>query len=118
MSIYQSTLTFSDDRWDEDDPPAPLVYQGSHVLPCDDSPRGGAFMLASIPGFIDRAGRDVPGDDRLHPWLRVDAVEHPSTHGEAVPGMGTVVLDRAQAQELRDYLDSWLAMSSPDSLGS
>ena len=40
-------------------PDAPLVYQGSHVLPSDGDKRGGFVDIASIPSHVTRDGRDA-----------------------------------------------------------
>lgn len=107
MSIYGTTVTLSAE-YDDDDPP--IIYQGSHVLPSDDDPRGGVLMFAQIPGWIERDGRDKPDDEsQPHPWLRLDLIESPKTDGGSDPGHATVVLDRKQAEQVRDYLADWLS---------
>lgn len=99
-------------RWDKDgdvwemsdrpcdcgQPDAPLVYQGSHVLPLVTDERGGDIDIASIPGFITRDGRDNGGDeDRPWPFLRF------GVNGE------TVVLTERNAREVAATLNDWLA---------
>lgn len=82
----------------------PVVYQGSHVLPADTDRRAGTFGFAEIPGHITRDGRDdgPEDDDRPWPWLRV------TMRAEGAPDCQDVVLDRGQAETLRDYLIDWL----------
>jgi hypothetical protein len=131
VSIYGSTLAFSDS--DHEDgcefyvetspgildysgrpcscgtPSAPIVYEGSHVLPSDTDRRGGDLNFAVIPDFIERDGRE----DGPHDWLRVGMVSVDSTliyEGKPYQpgGRAVVVLDRRQVEEMRDYLTSWL----------
>src|SRR5438128_5499828 len=119
MSIYGSTLSFTDSGHDDDcafyvevepnvfdfsgkpctcgTPWAPIVYEGSHVLPSDDARRGGEFSLAAIPDHIEREGREAGP----HPWLRVSmhTVASETTY-KGKPyveaGDATVILDHAQ----------------------
>jgi hypothetical protein len=81
----------------------PIEYRGSHILPSDDDPRDGVFNLGHIPGFIDREGRppvnDEDEDYPCHPWLRMFV------------NAETVLLDRRQVAEVRDYLSYWLCHS-------
>lgn len=96
MSIYASI-----DGIDEDEfVGAPWVYQGSHILPTDDDPRGGEVSLALIPSHITRDGRDdQPADGTPWPWLRLNL---------DVPGDDpTVLLNPAQARHLADHLNRW-----------
>jgi hypothetical protein len=84
----------------------PLVYQGSHVLPSDDDPRGGDVDLSIIPGFIERSPDRPPlsdWDQPYHPWLRLSVTDH-AEDGRMV----TVVLDRWQVERMRDGLNFWL----------
>jgi hypothetical protein len=128
MSIYASTISFSEDEHEDDcaiyietspsifkfsgepcdcgTPIAPLVYQGSNVLPSLGDERGGTFELAEIPSFIQRDGQSNGREGVLKDFLRVDVQED----GPAQ----TVVLDRSQAKELRDYLSSWLEREPHD----
>ncbi len=79
----------------------PLRYQGSHVLPSDDDPRGGCVEVAMIPGFIEREGRTLdgagPDDTPCWPWIRLSV------------GEGTAVLTRTQVAEIHAYLGEWLS---------
>lgn len=96
MSIYASI-----DGIDEDEPVgAPWLYQGSHILPAEDDPRGGEIGLALIPSHITRDGRDdQPADGTPWPWLRLNV---------DVPGEDpTVLLNPAQARYLADRLNKW-----------
>lgn len=81
----------------------PIGYQASHILPSDEDPRAGTFDLSHIPGFISHAGRPPINDDDedypAHPWLRIGLNRE------------TVVLDRAQVIEVRDYLTAWLEVA-------
>lgn len=84
----------------------PILYQGSHVLPSDDDQRCGDVDLSTVPGFISREP-DRPAlsdwDQPYHPWLRLTVDDH-IEGGRAV----TVVLDRWQAEQMRDGLNFWL----------
>ncbi len=115
MSIYASTLSF-DDEFPEEGNTAPILYRGSHVYP-DPEDRGGEMDFGVIPGHIAEGG----GYDEEHehwatachrPFLRVGfrdpfGNEYPDKH--ATPSSGTVVLDAKQVEELRDYLNDFLA---------
>ncbi|MFY1686383.1 hypothetical protein [Plantactinospora sp. WMMB782] len=97
MSIYATALPL-----DGDEQPAPIVYQGSHVLPADGDARDGVLLLCQIPGHISLNGRDSPDDERtVWPWLRL------SLHGPG--GDATVVLDREQVERIHAYLGEWLS---------
>lgn len=125
MSIWAEIITIEDERqWraaleaqgiktgvirdgepDFDDLDAPIVYQGSHVLPDEAHVRGGSVGLALIPAHVrfwrdnpDANGEDEPDDGAPEPFLRLDV------EGED----GTVVLTRRQATRLRDALNDWL----------
>lgn len=132
MSIYCSSLMFSDDDHTHgcafyvEDPPgsdcyeisgrpcdcgiptAPLIYQGSHVLPSDSDSRGGDVEIADIPDFIRRDGRDDGQGTGLKDWIRLTVVESPETYGPPQRGLATVVLTREQAGGMRDWLTTWL----------
>lgn len=127
MSIYATIFHIEDERqWiaelqesgvdaavirdgepDPTDLDAPIIYQGSHVLPSHDDPRGGSVSLALIPPHITRDGRD----DRTEgegpwPFLRLDVSSHSTTnHGGC---LATVVLTDQQVLRLRDALTKWL----------
>jgi hypothetical protein len=94
-------------------PRAPLVYEGSHVLPSDSDRRGGGIDVAGIPDFIERDGRDDAQGSGLKDWLRMSVHSDPSTETyEGEPyvrgGDADVVLDRRGVEELRDTLTAWL----------
>jgi ADP-ribose pyrophosphatase YjhB (NUDIX family) len=78
----------------------PLVYQGSHVLPSDEDPRGGTASIGFIPGFIgatDRPALNTDGEDTpYHPWLRLSV------------NQADVVLTRTQVAGLHEWLTWWL----------
>jgi hypothetical protein len=128
MSIYVTTVAIADDdhaahcaQWELiagfnatyhlDDTractcqPGPLAYQGSHILPADTDPRGGHFDLGAIPGFITRDGRPPLSDLEdwpYHPWLRVSVNQE------------TVVLTRAQVEQVHTELGRWLNHTGGD----
>lgn len=60
MSIFASFCCMGDDE----EHPAPIVYQASHILPTPGDDRGGSFDLGLIPGYAARQGVEF-GDDRL-----------------------------------------------------
>ena len=96
MSIYGSLPGISTD--DEHGPP--WLYQGSHLLPTEDDPRGGSVGLAEIPGHITRDHRDnQPDDDRPWPWLRLSI--------DTQPDDPAVVINPAQARHLAGQLTAW-----------
>lgn len=96
MSIYASMPGVDD----EEPCGPPWVYQGSHILPSEDDPRGGTIDLAHIPSHITRDGRDdQPEDDKPWPWLRLGVVED----GVVID----VVINPAQARHLADQLTGW-----------
>ena len=90
---------------------SPWAYRGSHVIPDAGDERRGLVELGAIPAFVEDARRGAPEEDHREgdlPWLRLSVQTH------ALAGQGdeaTVVLDRAQAAELRDALDEWLQRS-------
>ena len=97
MSVYITLLDISAVGSEENGLGAPFMYLGSHVVPTDDSPRGGWVEVASIPAFCG------PDPGRLVDFLRLDA-------GATEDGdpMVTKVLNRAQVKALRDTLTRWL----------
>lgn len=127
MSIFASLKAPSDDehtddcaRWDKridadgetweiserdcdcGQPDAPLVYQGSHVLPEETDLRGGYVDLALIPAHV-RFWRDNPDapvstgpDNPPDPYLRL------GVNGE------TVILTRRHVSEIWAELSEWL----------
>ena len=137
MSIYGTFLTLSDDDHEDgcaiyvENPPgsscfefsgkpcscgtprAPIVYEGSHILPSDDDRRGGEVQLASIPDFITRDGRDDAKGDGLKDWLRLSVCSlNSEMQYQGAPyvtaGQADVVLSRSLVKELRDALTGWL----------
>jgi hypothetical protein len=89
--------------------PAPLVYQGSHVNPAGDQPRGGSVDFAAIPNHCHPSVRGS-GTDEGPPveFARLSVAEDKSTYHGGNPGYATVVLERAQVEKLRDCLTVWL----------
>lgn len=135
MSIYGTWLSLSDDEHEDDCavwvetepgcfehsgnpcscglPRAPLVYEGSHVLPADSDPRGGSLDVAAIPDFIEREERDDAQGEGLKDWLRLTVSSVPSRERyKGKPyvsgGHATLVLTRSHVEELRDTLSAWL----------
>jgi len=127
VSIYATILTIEDERqWmagleaegiragvirdgepDADDLDAPIIYQGSHLLPRDNDKRGGSVDLALIPSHITRDGRDDKAEDEAPwPWLRLGV-------SDGIGSDATVVITSRQAKRLRDSLTDWLAQVSP-----
>ncbi|HWB38270.1 MAG TPA: hypothetical protein VHA75_19800 [Rugosimonospora sp.] len=89
--------------------PPPLIYQGSHVNPSDDGPRGGSVDVAAIPNHCHPSVRGSLADEGPPvEFLRLSVAEDPTTYGETLPGYAEVVLDRAQVEEFRDTLTCWL----------
>ena len=110
MSIYGSFAIFDG----EEDLPAPLIYQRSHVLPHPGDARGGSLDLGLISGWVTRDGKCLhgrddmcPEDDHVWPYLRV-SLTHPND-----PEGVTVVLDAAQVAKLHDELATWLDAAGP-----
>lgn len=98
MSVYGSIPGIDS----EEECGPPWKYQGSHVLPAEDDPRGGNISLALIPSHISRDGRDdQPEDGTPWPWLRVSVDPDDRTCGS------TVVIDPAQARHLAGLLTEW-----------
>lgn len=99
MSIYASIEGIGD-YGDPEHLGQPWVYAGSHVLPREDGPRGGAVGFAVIPSHITRDGRDdQPADGAPWPWLRL--------HLDVPSGDPCVLLDAAQARFLAAQLAAW-----------
>lgn len=101
MSIYATIPGI-----DGDEPCGPpWIYQGSHILPDEDDPRGGNVGLALIPSHITRDGRDdAPEEGQPWPWLRlsVDRGDDPA-----------VILSPAQARHLAGQLIAWADEADP-----
>jgi len=93
---------------------SPYVYLGSHVRPTADLPRGGSLEVGSVPNHChpDAESDADPDIDDVRwrvEFLRIGIHEDAATyHHEEHHGDATVVLDRRQAQELRDCLTRWL----------
>ena len=128
MSIYGTFFTIEDERqWiseleakgvgaavirdgepHPDDLDAPIVYQGSNVIPSESDPRGGSVDLAHISKFV-RFWRDNPDaptheePEGLEPFVRL------CVHSDE---LATVVLTAHQVRRLRDSLDEWLSAVS------
>ncbi len=121
MSVWASILGIEDERqWmadleaqgigagairdgepEPDDLDAPIVYQGSHVVPDDTDERGGSVDLACLPGHITRDARD-DGDGPGLPYLRLGV--------QVAAGLdpATVILTERQARRLHETLGEWL----------
>jgi hypothetical protein len=98
VSIYGSFGVFDGG---EPDQPAPIVYQGSHILPSTDDPRAGNFDLGLINGWITAQGRTGPTDEALWPYLRAGA-------GDAEGRQVELVFDVEQVEQLHADLGWWL----------
>jgi hypothetical protein len=82
-------------------PDAPILYQGSHVLPSPSDKRGGYVDIAAIPAHVrywreHPDGRDEPTDGPPDPYLRF------GVNGE------TVILDVRNARTVYESLREWL----------
>lgn len=137
MSIWASFLGIEDERqWvaglktsginagvvrdggpEFDDLDAPIIYQGSHVLPEMSDARGGSVDLAYIPEHVRfwRENPDASVEDEPYdipdPYLRLGVHAHDDTyHGG---GDATVLLTVRQATRLRDSLSWWLKATQP-----
>ena len=99
MSIYASIPGI-----DTDAPCGPpWLYQGSHILPDDDDPRGGVISLALIPSHITPTLLDdQPEDGPPWPWLRV-STDAPDA-----------LINPAQARHLAEQLTDWADNAQPD----
>lgn len=91
-------------------PDAPIVYQGSNVLPSLDDRRGGWVDIALIPPHV-RYWRESPGapvasepdswTSSPEPFLRFGVGELRGDHG-------TVLLTVRNVIEVRDTLSAWI----------
>lgn len=88
---------------------APILYQGSHVTPTIEDPRGGSIDLATIPPHISPRGI-AHDEEQATRWdfLRFGFVL--PAEKSTVEGMyvAECLLDRDQITELRDELTKWL----------
>lgn len=97
----------------------PWIYQGSHILPAVNDPRGGGVLACAIPDHITRDGRD-DGKEGPKDWLRLTVFAEPWEGPETTwfdgtvhrhieeGGQACVVLNREQVQRMRDTLTAWL----------
>lgn len=107
MSIYASIEGIGGDG-DPEDLGQPWIYQGSHVLPDEDDPRGGSIGLALIPSHITRDGRDdAPEAGQPWPWLRLSLDMLPD------PSDPTVLISPAQARHIGATLTAWADDTDP-----
>lgn len=109
MSIYVSIPGVGDLAGGDDEQAGELTrYQGSHMLPAEDDPRGGHIGLAEIPSHITRDGRgDQPEDGASWPWLRLHVADVP-------PDDPCVILTPAQARHLAAQLTGWADSAAHD----
>lgn len=106
MSIYASLYGIGGEE--DAGPGEPWIYQGSHILPDEDDPRGGNVGLALIPSHITRDGRDdQPEDGTPWPWLRL------SIYAGDDPA---VLLNPAQARYLAQQLSDWADSAQPPTI--
>jgi hypothetical protein len=132
LSIWASTLGIEDERqWkadlkaagigagiirdggpDFDDLDAPIIYQGSHILPDESHARGGSVDLAVVPAHVRYWRENPDGDDEpeggCEPYLRLSVHQYPSDDGDYERMDATVVLTRRQGGRLRDAINEWL----------
>ncbi|MCT9092894.1 hypothetical protein N4G70_29075 [Streptomyces sp. ASQP_92] len=108
MSIYATIEGIGGDG-DPEDLGMPWIYQGSHILPDEDDPRGGDVGLALIPSHITRDGRDDQPEDGIPwPWLRL-SIDAESDRA--------VLLSPAQARRLGQQLANWADEVDPTTDG-
>jgi hypothetical protein len=110
VSIFASSFSIDSEWPEEDDDKGPYVYEGSHILPSPDSPRGGCLHCSHIPDHITRGVPDEPDyvGEGLKDYLRFGLSELQRPDINQYPGSGDVLLDREQVTRLRDYLTWWL----------
>jgi len=87
---------------------APIIYQGSHINPSADDPRGGAVFFCGIPNHCHPSVRGTDTDDG--PSVDYGRLAVHQDDGDS----GAVVLDRAQITKLRDTLTEWLDSRDPE----
>lgn len=107
---------------------APIVYQGSHVLPDYKDRRGGSVEVASIPNHITRDDHPYGKEGQPKPFMRLGVhSEDSDTRGYDYEGKGkdfkmiknpnkpyveggsaTVILTKEQVLRLRDTFNEWL----------
>lgn len=92
VSVWATTLVIDDGEPEEGDL-APIVYQGSHVLPADTDERGGGVEIAHVPGRYNG----------WHPWLRL------TVYDDTVGANATIVLTEPQVRLLHAALAEHLA---------
>lgn len=103
MSIYGTIPGIGDPIDGDHESGPPWIYQGSHILPDEDHPRGGSIGLAEIPSHITRDGRDdQPEGGQPYPWLRMSVDAGPESEDPS-----TVLLAPAQARALAAQLTAW-----------
>lgn len=94
-------------------PDAPLVYQGSHVLPGPDDRKGGWLDLAVIPDHITRDNHPEGREGQRKSYLRLLIGSPDSdTLYEGKPyipgGDAALILHRRHVERLRDAMTNWL----------
>jgi len=108
---------------DPDHLDAPIVYEGSHILPSNEDRRGGSVEVAAIPNHIERHDRPELPDGALKDWLRlgVTSKDGSEQREDGRPyqegGDAMVILHRRHVERLRDCLTNWLERepSQPES---
>lgn len=102
MSTYNNKYFVRVDRPCTCQSNGPIIYQGSHVNPSEDDPRGGVVHVSAIPNHChpDARGTDDPG--KPVEFLRVGVEPGDPDQGNMV------VLTRGQVKKLRNILDQWL----------
>lgn len=97
----------------EEDLDGPLIYQGSHVLPEPNDPRGGSVDLGCIAPHV-RFWRENPDalvaeelDVPYEPYLRLSVNESRSQPNRS-EGQATVLLTVDQTERLIQALTEWV----------
>lgn len=86
-------------------PQAPIIYQGSHVLPSEEDKRGGTVDLALIPEHV-RFWRDNPDAD-----VKDEPEEHPEPFLRFGVNDSTVILTKEHVKQIVDELTWWLSVA-------
>ncbi|GAA0853382.1 hypothetical protein ACFQVD_26630 [Streptosporangium amethystogenes subsp. fukuiense] len=87
---------------------APIIYEGSHINPSAEDPRGGAVLFCAIPNHCHPSVRGTDTDDG--PSVNYGRLAVYQDDGESC----TLVLDRKQIAQLRDTLTEWLDSRDPE----
>lgn len=100
--VEPGVFEFSGQPCDCGQPDAPLAYQGSHVLPHPNNPRGGTVDIACIPDHITRDDHPYGAEGQPKPFLRL------GVSGGIASEPNTVVLTREHVARIHRELSDWL----------